>query len=280
MELPGGVLQDGRLLRDYRFQPVTGALERAIADSGLLVSGLPQQVTWILTACLAELAGRAVDQTRVRELCSGDRQFLMLQLEAMIDPTPRWVTARCGGCEELIQFQITPGSLPVKPAGAGFPETSLELSVGRVDLRVPTGADEEAITTGPEAFPPLQRMLARLVSMNGHVMEPAELSEADLELIDERLDEMSPQPALTAEIDCPYCRHAQEVTIDAYAWIAQDGYQLDREVHTLAMHYHWSEQEILQLPRRRRERYLQLIDQSRGRYSAGDLIRGISGGGL
>jgi hypothetical protein len=279
MELPGGVLQDGRLLRDYRFRPMTGGLERVITDSGLLVSGLPQQVTYILAACLAELAGRAVDETRVRELCSGDRQFLMLQLEARIDPAPRWVTARCGGCGELIQFQITPGSLPVKPAGAGYPETSLELNLGQVRLRIPSGADEEAVANTPTSLPPLQHMFTRLVTMNGHAVDPAELSEADLERIDTQLEAMSPQPALSAAIDCPYCGLGQEIAIDAYAWIARDGDQLDREVHTLAMHYHWSEQEILQLPRRRRERYLQLIDQSRGRYRANDLIRGVSGGG-
>jgi hypothetical protein len=278
MELPGGVLHAGRLLRDYRFQPVTGKLERAIADSGFGLQSLPQQVTRILSVCLAQAAGRAVDEELVRALSAGDRQFLMLQLEALLDPAPRWVTAACQGCDELIQFQITPGSLPVKPAGAGYPQTSLALSVGLVMLRVPCGADEEAIADGPEAAPPLERLLSRLLTLDDRPVEPARLSESDLERIDERLDEMSPQPGLTARIDCPYCRLGQEVAIDAYAWIARDGYQLDREVHTLALHYHWSEREILQLPRRRRERYLQLIDQSRGKYRADDLIRGVSGG--
>jgi hypothetical protein len=278
MELPGGVLHDGRLLRDYRFQPVTGELERAIADSGFGMQGLPHQVTRILSACLAEVAGRAVDADLVRALSAGDRQFLMLQLEALLNPLPRWVTASCRGCGELIQFQIQPGSLPVKPAGAGYPQTSLDLSVGRVLLRVPCGADEEAITEGPVEVLPLQRLLGRLLSLNDRPVEPACLSESDLERIDERLDEMSPQPGLIARIDCPYCRLGQEIAIDADAWIASDGYQLDREVHTLALHYHWSEQEILQLSRRRRERYLQLIDQSLGKYRADDLIRGVPGG--
>jgi hypothetical protein len=278
MELPGGVLHAGRLLRDYRFQPVTGKLERAIADSGFGLQSLPQQVTRILSVCLAQAAGRAVDEELVRALSAGDRQFLMLQLEALLDPAPRWVTAACQGCDELIQFQITPGSLPVKPAGAGYPQTSLALSVGLVMLRVPCGADEEAIADGPETAPPLERLLSRLLTLDDRPVEPARLSESDLERIDERLDEMSPQPGLVVRIDCPYCRLGQEVAIDAYAWIARDGFQLDREVHTLALHYHWSEREILQLPRRRRERYLQLIDQSRGKYRADDLIRGVSGG--
>jgi hypothetical protein len=35
--------------------------------------------------------------------------------------------------------------------------------------------------------------------------------------------------------------------------------QLTQEVHTLALHYHWSEREIMQMPRRRRTRYLELV---------------------
>ena len=36
------------------------------------------------------------------------------------------------------------------------------------------------------------------------------------------------------------------------------------DVHRLAWHYHWSEAEILALPRGRRAHYLALIDAARG----------------
>jgi len=35
-------------------------------------------------------------------------------------------------------------------------------------------------------------------------------------------------------------------------------------VHTLAWYYHWSEAEILALPRARRQLYLSRIDRARG----------------
>ena len=38
----------------------------------------------------------------------------------------------------------------------------------------------------------------------------------------------------------------------------------DREVHTLALRYHWSEGEILALTRPRRRRYLELLAESEG----------------
>jgi hypothetical protein len=40
--------------------------------------------------------------------------------------------------------------------------------------------------------------------------------------------------------------------------------ELYDEVHTLAWHYHWSEAEILALPRVRRQLYLSRVDRARG----------------
>jgi hypothetical protein len=280
MMLPGGLPRDGRLRRDFRFKRVTGELERELAESGLVTDTLPQQVTRILSCSLQELAGRPADTGLVLSLSVGDRQFLILQLDELLDPTPRWLTTRCSGCGEPIQFQIVPGTIPVKPAGEAYPVSQVTLSIGEVKLRTPNGADEEAISVrGATDEQALQTLLARLLSVQGRPVDPQRLSAEDLELVDQALDELSPQAGLSASTDCPHCRRHQEVEIDPYAWLQQGSGGLDQQVHTLALHYHWSEREILQLPRSRRERYLQLIDRSLGKYRADELIQGASGGG-
>jgi len=38
-----------------------------------------------------------------------------------------------------------------------------------------------------------------------------------------------------------------------------DAWRLYEEIHVIAMHYHWSEAQILALPCTRRQRYLALI---------------------
>jgi hypothetical protein len=40
--------------------------------------------------------------------------------------------------------------------------------------------------------------------------------------------------------------------------------ELYDEVHALAWHYHWSEAEILALPRVRRQSYMSRVDRARG----------------
>ncbi len=280
MELPGGLVCDGVLRRDCRFNTVTGELERMLAESGLHSTTLPQQVSRILTASLREVAGQAADLALVRSLSTGDRQFLVLQLEARIDASPRWVTVHCAGCGEPIQFQIVPGTLPMKPAGRGYPETSLSLSIGEVTLRVPCGADEEFISTRPsDGQGVLHDMLARLLRIGGRPVDVGRLTDSDLETLDQVLDEMSPQAGLIASIQCPHCRLDQQAAIDPHAWIVRQTAGLDQDIHTLAFHYHWSEKDILQLPRVRRARYLRLIDRSLGKYRADDLVQGVPGGG-
>ncbi|MGH7620647.1 MAG: hypothetical protein ACREPM_25830 [Gemmatimonadaceae bacterium] len=46
--------------------------------------------------------------------------------------------------------------------------------------------------------------------------------------------------------------------------------RLIEEVHVLALHYHWSESDILRLTRAKRQRYLALLERALSRDAAGD----------
>lgn len=278
MELPGGLIVDGQLRRDFSFKPLTGFLERVISESGVAINSLAEQVSIILAHALDRVAGLVVSEELVCSLSSGDRRYLILQLEALIDPSPQWLTSNCQACDELIQFQINPATMPVKPAGKGFPQTSISLSIGDVSLRVPTGADEEDLANKAQNEKnAMNILLNRLLYSSAQRVDAGELNAEDLDLIDMTLDEMSPQAGGAASIICPYCAHPQQISIDNYAWITRKIQRLDEDIHTLAIHYHWSEKEILVLPRNRRQRYLQLIERSLGKYQADDFIQGMQG---
>jgi hypothetical protein len=72
-----------------------------------------------------------------------------------------------------------------------------------------------------------------------------------------------PQAEIELDLACPVCNTAFSVVFDTAEFFLQEldqrAAQLTQDVHTLAWHYHWSERDILQLPRRRRARYLELI---------------------
>ncbi len=278
MELPGGLIVNKKLCRGFSFKPLTGLNERIIHESGFELKSLAEQVTLILTQTLDRVAGLMVDKELVLSLCSGDRLFLMLQLQANLDPSPQWFTSNCRHCDEKIQFQFEPTTMPVKPAGKNFPQSSVTLSAGNINLRVPCGADEEILAKNSlNEQNAMDILLQRLISSNCHNLNIGSLSHEDLNLIDQLLDEMSPQPGTSVSIKCPYCSFQQQINIDHYAWINQSTQQLDEEIHTLALNYHWSEKDILGLPKHRRQHYLQLIQRNLEIYHADDNIHASQG---
>lgn len=248
MLLPGGIVRDGERRRGFAFRPVDGALEAALADAAA-APGVPQAVTAVLAAALAELGGEPATPGAVRDLAVGDRQFLARQLSVHLGHDPVWLTAVCRECGESFDFQVRQADLPVKEAGEGFPCAR----VGGLRLRVPTGADQEEIAGLPDER--AVRALFERCRLEGDG-DPA-AAEAALEAV-------APEVSLAALAGCPACGAGNEVAVDPYLGLPRDGDELFEEVHRLASSYHWSQAEILSLPRARRQRYLRLIDRSRG----------------
>jgi hypothetical protein len=93
---------------------------------------------------------------------------------------------------------------------------------------------------------------------------PEALSAEDFAHCEAALEAQAPEVVCTVSAPCPECGHANAVDIDPYGALARSPEGLLAEVHQLAWHYHWSEREILGLPRERRMHYLALIDAARG----------------
>jgi len=259
MQLPGGVWRDGALCRDFAFRPLNGEVELAIAESGV-AQNPPAGVTAVLAAALAEVGGERATPEVVRGLAVGDRQFLVRQLAARLDRDGVWLTSGCVSCGAVFDVYVQQSALPVKAATEGYPFTTVTTARGSHRLRVPNGADQEAIADldGEEAMVELLRRCA----VDGSV--PAEPSEEEIFAIDAALEAVAPEVGLGVLAVCPDCGTEQEVAVDPYLCLTQAGSELFAEIHTLASIYHWSEAQSLALPVHRRRLYLKLIDRSRG----------------
>jgi hypothetical protein len=274
MELPGGFLIGGVFRRSFRFKPVTGALELALSESGWSARNHPARVTAVLCAALDSLGDEnAVGSDLVRNLSVGDRQFLMRRLAAHIDDRLFWLTVRCAVCGEKIDVPVRHSDLPVKPAGEKYPETTVETRIGALRVRVPTGADQEAIADIEDDDAALRVLLARITSAQdwdrgGRGLDVSSLSREDLAAIESTVEAMAPEVAAHVLTGCPYCDRENLVPISPYGCLEKSVGELFSEIHQLAFCYHWSEREILSLPRSRRQVYLDLIDWSRGMHSA------------
>lgn len=256
MRLPGGLLEHGARRRDYAFRPVSGALELALAEAGENADSTPRAVTRALAVALERLGGGAATPERVAALCVGDRQFLMRELERHLGSAGGWFHARCRHCGEHFDFQLDYADLPVKEAGEGYPRVRVERDGRAATWRLPTGADQEILAGLPEGE--ATSWLAR------HLAEDADPPPALAAAAEAALEAMAPAIVLAIATQCPVCGGDNEVELDPYRALARRADDLLLEVHQIALHYHWSEAEILAMPQARRRRYLDLIDRARG----------------
>ena len=268
--LPGGLVEHGRRRRDWAFHPLTGTLELALAEAAEGAQDTPGAVTAVLSQALARLAGDSPATQRVDALCLADRQFLMRQLARHLDedpgaPTPQWLSSRCPACGTHFDFALDLAALPVTEAGPGYPwaELSGEDGVAR-RFRLPVGADLSELAAQPDDTVDAW-LLQRLAESPDTLPlgEPAQIG-AWAARVEAALDAIAPALVLQVQAACPECGTAQTVDLDPYGALRHAPDTLLQDVHRLAWHYHWSEAEILALPRPRRQRYLQLIDQARG----------------
>lgn len=269
--LPGGLPESGSLRRQAKFRPLTGRVEQALIELKMGFNR-PVFVTAALASALERIGDKPARTRRVADLCVADRQYLMLRLAAMIDGEQVWLKVNCGHCDALFDVDLRLGDLPVKPAGPGFPLAVLRVNQRTLVVRVPTGADQEQIATQSERRAMQMLLQLCILSVDG---QPAAreyvraLSVADIEAIDNALDEVSPSVCRQLLVSCPECGRQQHAELDHYALTGMYKYAFYDDVHILASHYHWSEAAILDLPKARRRLYVDLISRSTGMHGNG-----------
>ena len=264
-QLPGGLPGPDGLRRSFALRRADGGLEMALMDAVDEARNTPEAVSRTLLACLDELCGEAPSRTAVDALCVADRQFLMRALDAHLGNAERWFAAHCAKCAADFDFSLDPQALPLAPAGGEFPHARLRLGRKPLTLRVPTGADQIRVLAEPGAR--RREALLRGLELrpdDGPSALPERLTARHIARCEAALEAQAPELSSTVAADCPDCGHHNTVRIDPYRALAHSPANLLDEVHRLAWHYHWSEAEILALPRRRRSHYLKLIDAARG----------------
>lgn len=264
--VPGGLPLNSRLERVVTFKPINGVLEQAI--SSIDKNGnLPERVTNILNLALDKIGDLNMTRELASQLCVADRQFLMLQLAVMFEGDHMWLHVECEKCDKTFDVDLKRSELPIKSAGRNYPSTVTNIKGKDVSFRSLTGFDQEKLSKEPQADLLKQALYYCSSFADGSPMSMPfidQLSADEIESIDTLLDEIAPAICEELQVVCPECRHEQTASIDHYQISGVEPISFYSEVHQLASHYHWSEDEILQLPRGKRKLYLKLISQSQG----------------
>ncbi len=264
MPLPGGLWEEGRRERAYAFRAFDGHWELAMDEALARADSVPAAITAVLAQSLAHIGGRPATAKRVAALCVPDRRYLMRRLQAALAEEPLWHTARCDACQAPFDYPLRLSSLPVSEAGEGYPHAEVEQDGGRWLLRLPTGADQEAVV-GIDALPEARKVLLQRLMVDGpREALPERIDDETWQRVETALEAVAPQLIEQVQARCPECGAENVVTPEPYPLLQRRFDGLLREIHRIAGFYHWPEPAILDLPRRRRRQYLRLIDEAQG----------------
>jgi len=273
--LPGGLWLDGSRHREAAIRPLTGDDEAWLLEAGGMLPA--SRSTALLARCLTRVGPCTnVTPELARSLSVGDREALLLQLRRLTlgDDLPCTVTCPGVACGERLDLQLRVGDLLLPP----YPEWppchlrtwTTDGAVVRARFRVPTGADQEAAAVAAAAGDPAggaSLLLRRCVEDLDPPGGPPETVPEDMaERLDAIMAELDPQAELRLGMRCPQCGLEFSTVLDTGGCLFEEvtgrAHHLYREVHLLALHYHWGERELMGMTGSDRARYLGLLGEA------------------
>ena len=275
-DLPGGYVDDeGVTHREVELAPVTG-FEEELLDSIGPSARSAHALTALLTRCLRRIGKLApVTAALVRDLLINDREFLMMKLRELTlgKHLKAMIVCRDPKCAQSMDIALNLDDLRtnVKPVDRRVFKFKVDEAgeTFALEFRLPTGADQEAcagLAADPESA--INQLLARIVlrvndncSVDEQTIEA--LPSGVLKELERRIEELEPLLSIDLEAACVECGQSLVSHFDVTSFFLDELQQnrrlLEREVHFIAWHYHWPEKEILSLTRRKRRRYIDLI---------------------
>lgn len=261
-ELPGGLVVNGQPMVQAELRPLTGREEDWLAHHGSEPSAAV--VTRLLANCLVRVGDLEASRDLPGKLLVGDRDFLMLQLRRLTLGDRFQAVLVCPACGAKADVDFTAGDIPVERHPQTSPQNTLEFldpAPRTVLFRLPSGADQEAVL-GMPAEQAAEALLDRCILDDGG----SPLSPGERQAVIEEMERLAPKVELDLDMKCPECGHSFLAPFDTTLFFCREmrlsGGQLLREVHLLALYYHWSEDQILDLPRSRRRAYLELLSEA------------------
>lgn len=263
------ILPSGRTAVQHR---LTGMDEEYLLEVGADLAPA-QWTTVVLTRCLAQVDGEPISVAAVEGLTVGDREALLLHLHRQTLGEKLACVFTCPACGEALDVDMDASALLLPPTGSGMPAYRLvvEMDDGpvTVDFRLPTGADQAAISLGDVAQAAqllLERCVIAVTDGAGESISPTAWPREVIARVDQRMADLDPQAEMRLNVSCPACSNEFQAVLDMATFlrkeIADRAAHLYAEVHLLAFYYHWGEAEILGLPTAKRRRYLELLESA------------------
>jgi hypothetical protein len=297
--IPHGICVDDKSwIRKVEVREINGHDEQQLAQTRhypipMRSSALIQRVVQLIKSDI-QLAAEIDKKKLVQILTQGDRIALILNIRRLIFGDEISCTISCPNCNELISFDLSVSELLQPMISDPKKEYSLQAEGYSLKVRPITGIDLELIILGmneDDKHGKVQEddnnsdlndnademnrnlgtvdMAEKLVRSSITFADPPLppiLTRDFINIVSSELEQIDPQANMVIELNCIACQHVFQTNFDAEEFILSEidsrRTQLLREVHWIAIHYHWEEHTILSLPIRKRKMYLDLINKT------------------
>jgi hypothetical protein len=264
--LPGGAWVDDALIRHVDVRVINTADEMFLLDEES--AGPAARATALLQRCL--LGG----QVSAQSLTVGDREAVLLQLRRASIGEDFDCILHCPeqACGEQLELRLAIGDVLLPPYDDVRPTYSTTFTLDghrhAIDFRLPCAGDLNAAAKTHSAEPnhgvaELLRRCVTAATVDDRTVDVDELDPAAIARVSDDMAAHDPQAEIQLDATCPACGHRFSSLFDTASYLLKElearAQRLLTDVHIMALHYHWSERDILAMPSSRRDRYLHLI---------------------
>ena len=228
----------------------------------------PRLVTQVLRCCMTGRDDEVPEEDFFWDLPSGNRTECLVAIATLGEPSGLSVRLRCPdeSCRQELEVEISTHELAgLQRRGDETGRVVVRVGDEEVQVRLPTGRDQQRWleTSFDDEGAALKTIVETLLL--GPSREEDTVPDEWVAPIDEALEEIDPLVNFALLVGCPDCVKESRYEVDlqdvSLGMLHRAQLRLLRSVHRLALHYHWSEGQIFDLPPWRYSHYLALIEE-------------------
>ncbi len=260
--LPNGFESDSAWERRATLRRLTTEDEIFLAEDATSPSPAAR-VTTLLSRCVVRLGLASPKDETLRALTVGDRDALLLHLRRASLGEEMDSIFECPACGSKMDVNLRVSDLLVPPTPHESHHFQVESRRRKrpIRFRLPTGEDQEQIAAlaGNDLEGAAAELRARCLTRR------TRLTREESDLVDAEMARLDPQAEILLDLLCPSCGADSQVPFDIADHLLHElaafAVDLYRQIHLLAVAYHWSEAELMRMDRRRRLRYVDLLSR-------------------
>lgn len=228
----------------------------------------PRLVTQILRCCTTGTDGEAPDEDFFWDLPSGKRTECLVAIASLGDPEGLMVRLRCpdGACRQEMEVEVSTHDLAgLQRRGDVTDRVLVRVGDEEVQIRLPTGRDQQGWLEASFDDEDLdsKTIVETLLLEPPRSFAGGSVPDEWVRPIDAALEEIDPLVNFVLLASCLDCGEESRYEVDlqdvSLGVLRRAQLRRLRSVHRLALHYHWSEEQIFRLPPWRCSHYLALI---------------------